>query len=291
MMKKRILLVLSLIMFLFLNGCVYWDINFNFTTSTQTALTTTLPIISNGTMTIEADQYASYASFSSSTYELTDVNLYNDVLLATRNKIRKSNVQVVAVIFHNSQFFPYSKIIDSTMNGSGIIFKADATDYYILTNQHVIDDKGKLATYEVTLFDRTESRIATLIAYDEDLDLAVLKVPKATEDSVEIMDVTSRVFKKFTSGELVLAVGNPLSVVNNVTFGEFISMETIANASYKVIYHNAMIHEGSSGGALTDIDGNFLGVNTWGASDSDEQSFSIPNDIVYMFLYNRGLLE
>ncbi len=282
---------LTVILFAFLNGCMWWDIDFNFTTNTQTALTTTLPTISNGTMTIESNQYASYASFASETYNLTDIDEYNDVLLETRNKIRKSNVQVVASIYHYSSFFPYSTVIDSTMNGSGILFKADETHYYILTNQHVIDDKGKLASFEVTLFNQDESIAATLIAYDEDLDLAVLKVPKGIDDDIEIMDLTKRIFKKFNPGELVLAVGNPLSVVNNVTFGEFLSMESIVNASFKVIYHNAMIHEGSSGGALTDIDGNFLGINTWGSSNTDEQSFAVPNDIVYMFLYNRGILE
>lgn len=290
-MKRKLLMFLTVILFAFLNGCMWWDIDFDFTTNTQTALTTTLPTISNGTMTIETNQYASYASFASETYNLTDIDEYNDVLLATRNKIRKSNVQVVASIYHYSSFFPYSTVIDSTMNGSGILFKADETHYYILTNQHVIDDKDKLATYEVTLFNQEEPIAATLIAYDEDLDLAVLKVPKGLEDDIEIMDLTTRIFKKFNPGELVLAVGNPLSVVNNVTFGEFLSMESIANASFKVIYHNAMIHEGSSGGALTDIDGNFLGVNTWGSSNTDEQSFAVPNDIVYMFLYNRGILE
>ena len=290
-MKRKILMFLTVILFAFLNGCMWWDIDFNFTTNTQTALTTTLPTISNGTMTIESNQYASYASFASETYNLTDIDEYNDVLLETRNKIRKSNVQVVASIYHYSSFFPYSTVIDSTMNGSGILFKADETHYYILTNQHVIDDKGKLASFEVTLFNQDESIAATLIAYDEDLDLAVLKVPKGIDDDIEIMDLTKRIFKKFNPGELVLAVGNPLSVVNNVTFGEFLSMESIANASFKVIYHNAMIHEGSSGGALTDIDGNFLGINTWGSSNTDEQSFAVPNDIVYMFLYNRGILE
>ncbi|PKL01520.1 MAG: hypothetical protein CVV56_00635 [Tenericutes bacterium HGW-Tenericutes-1] len=290
-MKRKLLMLVTMILFMFLNGCMWWDIDFDFTTNTQTALTTTLPTISNGTMTIETNQYASYASFASETYNLTDIDEYNDILLATRNKIRKSNVQVVASIYHYSSFFPYSTVIDSTMNGSGILFKADETHYYILTNQHVIDDKDKLATYEVTLFDQDEPIAATLIAYDEDLDLAVLKVPKGIDDDIEIMDLTTRIFKKFNPGELVLAVGNPLSVVNNVTFGEFLSMESIANASFKVIYHNAMIHEGSSGGALTDIDGNFLGVNTWGSSTTDEQSFAVPNDIVYMFLYNRGILE
>jgi len=278
-------------MMIFLNGCSIWDIDFNFSTSPKTSLTTTMPMISDGTMTILNDQYETYGQYSSPSYDIKNINEYNEILISTRDKIRKSNVQVVATIYHYSSFFPYSTIIDTKMNGSGVIFKADATHYYIITNEHVTNNKGKLADYHVTLFNGSEEIKATLIAYDEALDLAVLKVPKGTDDTVEIMDITSRVFHQFTTDEMVLAVGNPLSVVNNVTFGKFIDMTPISNVSFEVIYHNAMIHEGSSGGALTDIDGYFLGINTWGSNDSDEQSFAIPSDIVYMFLYNHGLFE
>lgn len=290
-MKKRMIFIFILFLLLFINGCSIWDINFNFTTSPQTTLSTTLPTIADGTMTILNNQYDSYAKYTSPSYSITDVNEYNDVLIATRDKIRKSNVQVVATIYHYSSFFPYSTVVDSTMSGSGVIFKADDTYYYVVTNEHVINNQGKLADFHITLFGTTQEKKATLLVYDEDLDLAVLKVPKGTEDNIEIMDLSTRVFHKYNTGEMVLAVGNPLSVVNNVTFGEFLGMMTISNASYKVIYHNAMIHEGSSGGALTDIDGHFLGINTWGSENSDEESFAIPSDIVYMFLYNHGFFE
>lgn len=290
-MKKRIAIVVIMFLFIFVNACSIWDIDFNFTTTPKTTLTTTLPTVSNGTMTILGNQYDTYAHFSSPSYKLTNIDQYNDVLIASRDRIRKSNVQVVATIYHYSPFFPYSLIIDSNLNGSGVIFKADESFYYILTNEHVINDKGKSADYTITLFNSDTETKATLIAFDENLDLAVLKIPKGENDDIEIMDITSRVFHKFNIGEMVLSVGNPLSVVNNVTFGEFVGMTTIKNASFKVIYHSAMIHEGSSGGALTDIDGHFLGINTWGSNDNDQQSFAIPNDIVYMFLYNHGFFE
>jgi S1-C subfamily serine protease len=269
---------------------MYWDFEFQFTTGTYSLTTSTLPTVVNGTLTIENNDYNNYQLFHSSTYDLTDVSAYNDVLLETRDKIRRANVQIVTTIYRTSPFFPYSTILDSSMAGSGVIYRQDESYYYILTNEHVINNKGKTASYEVKTFGSDTSLIAELLAYDENLDLAVLRIAKTTTTDIHLIDVTSRVFKKFNAGELVLAVGNPLSVINNVTFGEFLSMETISNATFKVIYHNATIHEGSSGGALVDIDGNFLGINTWGSSQTDEQAFAVPNYIVYMFLINHDLL-
>jgi S1-C subfamily serine protease len=68
-------------------------------------------------------------------------------------------------------------------------------------------------------------------------------------------------------------------------------MQSLDDVSFKVIYHDASIARGSSGGALVDIDGNLIGVNTWGLQNSDEFSFAIPNYIVYTFLINSGVLE
>jgi len=121
--------------------------------------------------------------------------------------------------------------------------------------------------------------------------LAVLKFSINERTDVLVIDIFERLYYQFIPGELVLAVGNPSSLNNNVTFGEFKSMEMLKDVNFKVIYHDANIANGSSGGALVDVDGNLLGVNTWGLEDSDEFSFAIPNYIVYMFLINNGILD
>jgi len=286
-MRKKIMALILFSIILLMNGCVDWNIHFQFPTTTAQATISTLPTLIDGTLTVLDEDYATFSSYHSETYDLTDIDEYNDILFSTRDKIKRANVQVITTI---SRVYPFSTIIDSSLSGSGVIFKADATHYYVLTNQHVIDDNGKTATYEIFTFGSEIPSEGTLVASDEDLDLAVLKFAKGTITDVVITDITSRVFRKFNEGELVLAVGNPLSVVNNVTFGEFLSLQTINNATFKVIYHNATIHEGSSGGALVDIDGLFLGINTWGSNDSEDQAFAIPNYIVYMFLINNGLI-
>jgi len=172
-----------------------------------------------------------------------------------------------------------------------VIYMEDETFYYALTNFHVVDDEGHLVEYEIKTFEDTDFSLAQLVAYNEDLDLAVIKFSKNNRTEVHLINIEERVYTKFTPGEFVLAVGNPLSLENNVTFGEFQNLETIANYEYKAIFHNATINEGSSGGALTDIDANLLGINTWGVEETDEYSFAIPNYIVYMFLVNEGLVN
>ena len=108
---------------------------------------------------------------------------------------------------------------------------------------------------------------------------------------MSIINIFNRLYYQFNPGEIVLAIGNPSSLENNVTFGEFKSMQNLEDVSFRVIYHDASISNGSSGGALVDIDGNLLGINTWGIEDSEDFSFAIPNYIIYLFLINNGILD
>lgn len=294
---RRVLLLLSLFVTVFLTGCTGFTIEFTFTTtqSTTSQGTTTLPTtLVDGTLSISEDDYNAYPFYVSPTFTMDNIEEYNDILLQSRDKGRRANVEITTTIYRMVPLFPGSKtmveqIVGSTA-GSGVVYKSDETHYYAITNHHVIDPEDYTARYELSTFDTTTVSTAILVAYSEDYDLAVVKFPKANHPNVQTIDVTKRAFTKVNPGELVLAVGNPLSITYNVTFGEFVRMASIANASFKVIYHTAMIHEGSSGGALLDVDGNLIGINTWGSSSSDEDSFAVPLYIVYMFLFNQDLL-
>lgn len=175
--------------------------------------------------------------------------------------------------------------------GSGFIFMEDDSYYYAITNNHVVDPETYEPEYYISAYNDESFSEASVVARDADLDLAVVKFLKNERTDVEIIDIYERLYYKYNVGELVLAVGNPLDVVNNVTFGEFKSMQTISNVDFEVIYHDAQINEGSSGGALVDVDGNLIGVNTWGLDSTEVYSFAIPNYIVYMFLINYGILS
>lgn len=290
-MKKKFMMLFLFLSIFYLSGCSLLTMTLNFTTEP----TTTQPSTVNGTISLGDSDYANFTVYHSSTYDLTDIDIYNEVLLSTRDKIRRSNIQISAAQYDYVQKYPWSTQTELSLigasEGSGVIFMEDSTYYYALTNYHVVDGDADLIEYQIQCFEDTNTFEATLVAYDSSLDLAVLKFLKENRTDVHIIDYTTRLFTRFNVGELVMAVGNPLEVTNNVTIGEFKSMETISNVTFSIIYHDASIHEGSSGGALVDVDGNLLGLNTWGRDTSDEYSYSIPNYIIYMFLVNYGIID
>lgn len=285
---KKILTLLSMffIMFAFI-GCDY--IVFPVYQTTQP--TTVLPTKINGTITFVESDYDALPIFSSETYQLESIDDYNDVLINTKDNIRRSNILVNMVLYTQSLPWASDQNRNVISSGSGFIFLEDEDYYYAITNYHVIDSEEENLVLEVKAYEDSDFVTASIVTYDANIDLAVIKFAKEERTEIRIIDIYARLYYKFNPGELVLAVGNPSSLTNNVTFGEYKAMETLNDVEYKVIYHDASISNGSSGGALVDVDGNFLGVNTWGLEDSDEYSFAIPNYIVYIFLINNGILD
>jgi len=289
-MKKIIVFFSLLLLITFMIGCNFFYLPFAETTTTEFPTTITQTRI-NGTITFENSDYDSLAIYHSPSYDLDDVDLYNDLLFSTKDHIRHANITVNLVVY--TQSYPWGLETDRQLisSGSGFIFMEDDEDYYAVTNYHVLDAEVTGKKVEIKTFSDTIFSTSEIVAYDVNLDLAVLKFSKGDRVDTTIIDINKRLYYRFNPGELVMAVGNPSSIVNNVTFGEYKSMETLKDVSYMVIYHDATISNGSSGGALVDVDGNLLGVNTWGLEDSDEFSFAIPNYILYTFLVNNGILD
>jgi serine peptidase DegS len=138
--------------------------------------------------------------------------------------------------------------------GSGVLVR---TDGHILTNNHVVNEKQDI---QVALWD---GRIAAalVVGSDPGTDLAVLKIelqglpaaPLAAEGS------TVRV------GDVVLAIGNALGLSHTVTMG--IISATGRNDLRSVLYEDfiqtdAAINTGNSGGALVNVAGEVIGINT-----------------------------
>jgi S1-C subfamily serine protease len=288
MRKIKVGILLSILM-LFLMGCDALFSAFFWPTSVTS---TTLPLTINGTITVENDDYIEYSDYASSTYDLTDIEDYNNVLFHTKDLIRASNIQITVTLYETTYIFPgrTGTEIVGTSNGSGVIFKQDNDNYFALTNFHVIDNKDHDSSIEILAFGDTVSSVGEVVCFDEELDLAVVSFPKNSRTGIHLIDYTTRLYKKFNPGELVMAVGNPLGVENNVTFGEYVRLVLLQNediySDFNVIEHTASINFGSSGGALVDVDGALLGINTWGTENNIDQSLAIPVAIVYMFLVN-----
>lgn len=213
----------------------------------------------------------------------TEVNA--ESLMNVREKIRSFNISIDTEYYISNGWF--SRTAGEGL-GSGVVFEEDENYYYALTNNHVITNVMEGRTYSVSYTvtdiygtEYTNSSVK-LIMSDESKDIAILSFKKRASStySLGVADYTARKDSNVALGEFVLAVGNPSGVNNIVTYGEIKGWAEIGNVSYSVINHNALINPGNSGGALCDIDGNLLGLNTWGTEDKDDENFSIPLSII-----------
>lgn len=141
--------------------------------------------------------------------------------------------------------------------GSGVIVSADG---YIITNNHVIDFADEI---EVTLTD-DRSYSASVVGTDPMTDLAVLKI-----DGNNLPAITLGDSDEIQVGEWVLAVGNPYDYLESTVTAGIVSakgrdLNTSRNKRTveNFIQTDAVVNPGNSGGALVDVDGNLIGINT-----------------------------
>ncbi|MDR0437045.1 MAG: trypsin-like peptidase domain-containing protein [Bacteroidales bacterium] len=165
--------------------------------------------------------------------------------------------------------------------GSGVVISADG---YIITNNHVVEGAESV---EIT-FNNRRVFPAKIIGTDPSTDLALLKV-----------DAKNLEFLRFGNsdlvrlGEWVLAVGNPFNLNSTVTAGivsakarniNILSqnMRGSAGAIESFIQTDAAVNRGNSGGALVNLRGELIGINTAIASTSGTfagYSFAVPANI------------
>jgi serine protease Do len=163
--------------------------------------------------------------------------------------------------------------------GSGVILTDDG---YIVTNNHVVDKAAKIM---VTLNDK-RSYEATLIGVDPTTDLALIKINETRLPFVKYGNSDNT-----KVGEWVLAVGNPFNLTSTVTAGIVSAKARNINilrdkdnlAIESFIQTDAAVNPGNSGGALVDLKGNLIGINTAIATPSGTfagYSFAVPVTLV-----------
>jgi len=163
----------------------------------------------------------------------------------------------------------------ATGAGSGVI--VDAAEGLIITNHHVVADASQIT---VGLND-DRSLKAKLLGSDPGTDVALLQVE--AEDLVEIdfADVST-----VAVGDYVVAIGNPFGIGQTVTSGivSALGRAGINNNNYEdFIQTDAAINQGNSGGALVDMEGSLIGINTAiisGSGGSNGIGFAVPTDMV-----------
>jgi len=168
--------------------------------------------------------------------------------------------------------------------GSGVIYKNIGDKYYIVTNNHVVEDA---TSYEIQFEDGTTIG-AVLRGVDTLVDLAVLYF--ISEDDYTVVDFAdSSLVQK---GDIVLAVGNPsgYDFFGSITMGIIsglnryfdIDEDGVRDMFVNYIQHDAAINSGNSGGALFDINGDVIGINVLKYTDIDIEGmgFAIPSNLV-----------
>ena len=140
--------------------------------------------------------------------------------------------------------------------GSGVIYTEDG---YILTNNHVIEFADE---YIVTLHDNREFK-ARLVGRDENTDMAVIKIDDTNLPAIELGNSDD-----VKVGQWAVAVGNPFDLASTVTAGIIsakgrdINIIKGGSSLEAFIQTDAAVNPGNSGGALTDLDGRLIGINS-----------------------------
>ncbi|KJS19976.1 MAG: hypothetical protein VR72_16750 [Clostridiaceae bacterium BRH_c20a] len=145
--------------------------------------------------------------------------------------------------------------VEERGSGSGVIIDDRG---YIVTNFHVIEKASEII---VSLADGRKIE-AELVGSDPRTDLAVLKV-NAKDLPVAVLGDST----KIKTGELVVAIGNPLGIefARSVTVGVVSATDrtlTIGDRQFSLIQTDAAINPGNSGGALVNSQGHVIGINS-----------------------------
>lgn len=184
-----------------------------------------------------------------------------------------------------------SMLSESVSIGSGVIYELNDNNYYVLTNNHVIESSGMKSLYEI--YDCYGNYYeAKVVKYSYTADLAVLSF--TAKKGIELQ-VASFSEKECKVGDVVIAIGSPAGIFNTVTVGkvtEFkkvdVKNETEDYVDFPIICHTALISGGSSGGVLLNKNFEIVGINFAGEINDDSEEFvegyAIPLDNIYSFL-------
>ncbi len=177
----------------------------------------------------------------------------------------------------------------SRSSGSGVLISDDG---YIVTNNHVIEDASNI---EVTLNDNRLYE-AELIGTDPTTDLALLKVNDTGLPHVSFGDSDN-----IKVGEWVLAVGNPFGTLTSTVTAGIVSAKARninilrdrnGQQIEAFIQTDAAVNRGNSGGALVNLRGELVGINTAIATQTGSYagySFAVPATLVQKVM--NDLLE
>ena len=159
--------------------------------------------------------------------------------------------------------------------GSGVIVELDGQQY-IITNNHVIRRADDIRV------EGTDSRFfaAEVVGRDSLSDVAVLRI-----DAEDLPTLTLGDSDQLREGEWVMAIGNPLGFAHSVTMGTVSALgrDRFGPEYGSFIQTDAALNKGNSGGALVNLRGELVGINTAITSNDGGNigiGFAIPINLV-----------
>lgn len=219
---------------------------------------------------------------------------------STTQAVNKVKDAVVSIITYSSSSSRQSSVFNGdetnsdsdnqqiSSEGSGVIYKKNDKEAYIVTNNHVINGASKV---DIRLSDGTKVP-GEIVGADTFSDIAVVKISSEKVTTVAEFGDSS----KLTVGETAIAIGSPLGseYANTVTQGIVSSLNRNVSLksedgqaiSTKAIQTDTAINPGNSGGPLINIQGQVIGITsskiaTNGGTSVEGLGFAIPaNDAI-----------
>jgi len=234
-----------------------------------------------------------HVAYDSSVPQGLDFTLIADLATNSVVHIRSSyNASI-----KSNGYYQYKKG-PSQSSGSGVIVSDDG---YIVTNNHVVEDAAEVQV----VLNNNRSFDAKVIGTDPTTDLALIKV-----DAEMLPFMAYGNSDEVKVGQWVLAVGNPFNLTSTVTAGiisakarniGILRDETNNLQVESFLQTDAVVNPGNSGGALIDVNGKLIGINSAIASPTGSYAgyaFAIPvnlvkkvaDDLLEFGVVQRGLL-
>ena len=216
---------------------------------------------------------------------------------STTQAVNKVKDAVVSIITYSSSSSRQSSVFNGdetnsdsdnqqiASEGSGVIYKKDDKDAYLVTNTHVINGASKV---DIRLADGTKVP-GEIVGSDTFSDIAVVKISSEKVTTVAEFGDSSQL----SVGETAIAIGSPLGseYANTVTQGIISSLNRNVSLksedgqaiSTKAIQTDTAINPGNSGGPLINIQGQVIGITSSkiasnGGTSVEGLGFAIPSN-------------
>jgi S1-C subfamily serine protease len=152
--------------------------------------------------------------------------------------------------------------------GTGFII---STEGYVVTNYHVVED----AQAATIISSDTQEHAVSLIGYDDEWDLALLKIEG---------DYNKLIFENSDNvnvGEKIIVIGNPLGLQFSVSQGIVSATHREGlNGFEAYIQIDAALNPGNSGGPLINTEGKVIGINNFKVGDSESLGFALESNFI-----------